>query len=329
MHVHVLTLLLSLLMGLSPVTTALAHPRGPDAAYVVTVEDASGRRLRTFHQSGKTFVLGEYGTRYAVRVRNQTGRRVEAVITVDGRDVVSGSPGDYVNQRGYVIGAYDSVLVEGFRKSHAAVASFRFTNPGDAYSSRMGTPQHVGVIGVAVFPERHRNRPRPRPRPHHHHNHDHRDNKYDNSYGRSSGSSRGSGHRAQRRRHAPSADAADGMLSGAPSPAPAAESAAAPKAKRSRGAAGYGGSGRMESSRAAPRHNLGTRYGEKRDSQVHEVAFRRQRAARPERVIQLHYDDAAGLQARGIRLWREAPVVQHHRTPEPFPYNRFAPPPPR
>ena len=68
--------------------------------------------------------------------------------------MISGQVGDYSKQRGYVIDAYDSVLIEGFRRSMNTVAAFRFTNPGDSYSSRRGTPQHVGVIGVAVFKER-------------------------------------------------------------------------------------------------------------------------------------------------------------------------------
>ena len=59
---------------------------------------------------------------------NRTHQRIEAVVTVDGRDVISGQVGDYTKQRGYVIDAYDSVLIEGFRRSMNTVAAFRFTN---------------------------------------------------------------------------------------------------------------------------------------------------------------------------------------------------------
>ena len=71
---------------------------------------------------------------------------------------MSGQPADYVNQRGYVIPAYGSLLVEGFRRNLKEVAAFRFTSPEDSYSSRMGTPQNVGVIGVAFFRNRTRRR---------------------------------------------------------------------------------------------------------------------------------------------------------------------------
>jgi hypothetical protein len=147
------------------------RPRAAPPPYSFSVEDENGNSLSTFVQGGRTFLLGEPGLRYNIRVRNPTSERVEAVVSVDGRDAISGQPGDYVNQRGYVIAAYGSLLVEGFRRSMEEVAVFRFTSPEDSYSSRLGTPQNVGVIGVAFFPERARpaepmvRRPRPLRRP--------------------------------------------------------------------------------------------------------------------------------------------------------------------
>jgi hypothetical protein len=147
-------ILVGLLLLLS--TACHAKVRYPDAqrGYSVHVEDEYGQPIQSFHHRGKTYVMGRYNARYRVRVSNGTHHRVEAVISVDGRDVLSGQIGDYKGQRGYIIDPHGSVLVEGFRKSTANVASFRFTNPSDSYSSRMGTPEHVGVIGVAIFPER-------------------------------------------------------------------------------------------------------------------------------------------------------------------------------
>ena len=76
------------------------------------------------------------------------------MLSVDGRDAVTGRVGDFVNLRGYVIDPYANITVEGFRQSWGRVASFQFTSPGDSYSARQGTPQNVGVVGVAFFPER-------------------------------------------------------------------------------------------------------------------------------------------------------------------------------
>lgn len=131
--------------------------QAPLPPYRVSLEMPDGSPLPTFQQGGSTFVLGEPGEPYRIRVSNPSPQRVEAVVTVDGRDTISGALGDYVAQRGYLIEPWGSVLVEGFRRSWDEVAAFRFTTRARSYSARRGTPQHLGVIGVAVFSEK----PRP------------------------------------------------------------------------------------------------------------------------------------------------------------------------
>lgn len=284
---------------------AAAHPAGSGAPYVVSVEDTAGRLLRTFHRGKQTFVLGDYGARYNIRVRNQTGRRIEAVVTVDGRDVISGRQGDYARERGYIVPAYGDVLIEGFRTSEASVAAFRFTRPSKSYSARMGTPQHVGVVGVAVFRERH-HRPYRRPRL-----------PYQDHYG-----SRGNP-------PAPLDDGAEAEASAAPRPE--ARSGAGSQDQALSGAIEEGRSGGRARSKAQrkgrSRSNLGTEYGEHRESHVVTTHFKRQQATAPNQLIVLRYDDARGLRARGFHLGPRR--TEAYAEPSPFPRNRFAPPPPR
>jgi hypothetical protein len=136
--------------------------RSQSGSYEVEIiVDGSARPV--YYHRGHTYIEGRRGDRYVIRVHNRTWRRAEAVISVDGRDVIDGkssSPG----KRGYVIPSYSYVDVDGFRLSMHAVAAFRFTDVPDSYAVRMGTPWSVGIIGVAVFPER-VYRPRPLPRP--------------------------------------------------------------------------------------------------------------------------------------------------------------------
>jgi len=115
----------------------------------------------TFFQGGGTYVLGQKGERYTLRVVNHTGRRVEAVLSVDGRDVVDGRAADYRGKRGYLVPAYGEVDVDGWRLSSAQVAAFRFSTVADSYAARTGSARDVGVIGAAIFPERLVARPRP------------------------------------------------------------------------------------------------------------------------------------------------------------------------
>jgi hypothetical protein len=103
--------------------------------------------------AGQRYVEGRLGERYEIRVYNRTWRRAEVVVSVDGRDAVDGRPAS-THKRGYVIAPGAFVGIDGFRLSRDEVAAFRFTTVPDSYAARMGTPYRVGVIDVAVFPER-------------------------------------------------------------------------------------------------------------------------------------------------------------------------------
>ncbi len=121
--------------------------------------DAWRDPLPSWSQGGVTWVEAREGQPYRLRLKNHSGQRVEAVITVDGRDVISGQPGSYEEQRGYIIEPYGELLVEGFRKSFSQVATFRFSKPDQSYASRMGDARNLGVVGAAIFKEATRSAP--------------------------------------------------------------------------------------------------------------------------------------------------------------------------
>lgn len=123
-------------------------------AVSVTLVADDGHALTSVRHRGQTFVAGERGERYELLVTNNTASRVEVVVSVDGRDVVTGKPGDFTKHRGYVLEPFGSVSIDGFRTSLEQVAAFRFSGVEDSYTARLGTPQNAGVIGVAVFHER-------------------------------------------------------------------------------------------------------------------------------------------------------------------------------
>jgi len=148
------------LVGTDALASASRHV-SPNGEFSFQVE-SYGAALPVYSHRGTSYVEGVYGNTYAIRVFNHTGNRVEAVVTVDGRDVITGRVGNYRDNRGYVIDPYGSVLIEGFRSSWQNVAAFTFTSVGDSYAARMGDAGDVGVIGVAVFKEKIR-RPAPPP----------------------------------------------------------------------------------------------------------------------------------------------------------------------
>jgi hypothetical protein len=278
---------------------AEAAGRSSVGPYRVEVTDAWGNRLPTFWRQGRTWVLGEEGQRYRIRVHNDSGRRVEAVISVDGRDAIDGRPANW-QRRGYVIGPWSQVSVDGFRLNLSEVATFRFSSVADSYAARMGNARNVGVIGVAVFGEQ---PPPPVYRPL-------RPWEYDEEARFDGDGPRGGGGRAPAKSQGPGA-----------SPAP--------EARDSVGSRARGESGALP--RPWDRPGLGTEFGERRDSGVLEVPFRRARPGSPDAVLELRYNDEAGLTALGIDLrprpWYP-PETWRRETARPFENRGYASPPP-
>ncbi len=140
----------------APAEARVARPGGWASQQPVTVAIVGdhGDALPTVAHHGSTFVAGELGHRYEIVLTNQTGDRLEVVVSVDGRDVLTGRRADFRKQRGYVLEPFGTVRVDGFRRSLDHVAAFRFAGIEDSFASRSGAPQNVGAIGVAVFRER-------------------------------------------------------------------------------------------------------------------------------------------------------------------------------
>lgn len=267
----------------------------------VAVESPDGVALPTFFHQGDTFVAGEDGARYDLRITNHTAGRVEVVLSVDGRDVISGELANFKKQRGYVLGPFESIRVDGFRQSLQHVAAFRFSGIEHSYSALRGTPQHVGVIGVAVFEERaSRSRknvafaagpaaPGPDAFP---------GSPSPQGTARAGGDARDDGAPRAAEAQAPAAE-----------PAPVADADAGRSAPASKSAAeGF-------APPPVPRNELGTEYGETQLSPVHEVEFKRKRPRKPDVVFAIYYDSLQGLAARGVPV---GGAVQHH--PDPFPH---------
>jgi hypothetical protein len=117
--------------------------------------------LPVYEVDGRRWLLGERGRSYSIWIANRTGGRIEAVLSVDGRDAVSGRRADFRRDRGYVLEPGEELRVDGFRRSLDQVAEFEFSVPDEAYAARMGDGASIGVIGLAVFDEGERPRPAP------------------------------------------------------------------------------------------------------------------------------------------------------------------------
>jgi hypothetical protein len=140
---------LAALLSLAGAPAACAQSR---LVQVDIVDRDGGQTLHVWRDHGRPVVAGRPGARYSVRLANNSGERVLAVVAIDGVNVVSGETAA-VGQRGYVLEPWQHTEITGWRKSNDEVAAFEFTSLGDSYAARTGRPRDVGVIGVAVFRE--------------------------------------------------------------------------------------------------------------------------------------------------------------------------------
>ena len=114
----------------------------------------NGRPTKEYSQKGMTFIEARHGTNYTVKLKNDNGYKVMAVLSVDGLDVITGKPAEDSN-KGYILDPYSSVEIKGYRVSDETSAAFVFTSKGKSYVQQAtGDSRNSGVIGVRVFGEK-------------------------------------------------------------------------------------------------------------------------------------------------------------------------------
>ena len=117
----------------------------------VDLYDRTERRsLPVYWHQGKAYVVGAPGNEYQITVRNSGGHDVLAVVSVDGVNILSGETAA-TQQSGYVVDRWQQMDIAGWRKSLSRTAAFYFTSLSDSYAARTGRPNHVGVIGAALY----------------------------------------------------------------------------------------------------------------------------------------------------------------------------------
>ncbi|MEQ1852217.1 MAG: hypothetical protein ABMA01_11565 [Chthoniobacteraceae bacterium] len=120
----------------------------------MALRNGNGEWLECHESKGRRFAVGESGGRYEIVVKNESRRPVEAVVSMDGLDIIDGEAAS-LKKRGYLLAPFESVAIEGFRTSSSSVAAFRFGSMFESYSHRRhGHATNAGVIGVAVFEEK-------------------------------------------------------------------------------------------------------------------------------------------------------------------------------
>jgi hypothetical protein len=266
----------------SACTSLPAHAAG-SMVDVQIVDRSRGHVLSTWRHRGASYVAGQPGERYAVRLTNRSGGRVLVVLSIDGVNAISGDTAA-VGQTGYVLAPWQSADITGWRKSQSEAAAFYFTALPDSYAARTQRPDNVGVIGAAVFRER-----VPEPVTHW------REQAPPVARDRAANGAA----QAEKRAGATAGAEADSARSAPAAPPPA------PSSERS---------DRNERELLAKRERLGTGHGEREYSPTTQTAFERA-SSQPAEVVQVRYDSYPNLLASGV-IPRQRPTP---RMPEAFP----------
>ena len=114
-----------------------------------------GSSAKEYYHNGSYYIEGKEGSHFSIRMRNNSNHRVLFVPTVDGLSIMSGKEASFKSS-GYIVGAYDSLTISGWRTSNDNVAEFFFSTSKQSYASKMDRAGNLGVIGCAVFKEKER-----------------------------------------------------------------------------------------------------------------------------------------------------------------------------
>lgn len=109
--------------------------------------------LKKYHYNGEIFVESPDRGNYSLRLTNHSSKKKLAVISIDGRSIVSGELADY-NCPGYILIPYQSIEIKGWLRTNTECASFEFSKKENSYDLKIGGDgKNLGVIGVAIFDE--------------------------------------------------------------------------------------------------------------------------------------------------------------------------------
>ncbi len=127
----------------------------------------NGRPVQEYYKDQRSFIEARSGTEYTLRFRNNSWKRVLAIFSVDGIEVLKGKAAAQADN-GYVVDAFSTIEIKGYRIDDKTVAAFKFSGGKQSYSVVVGaetkdpvtgevkqdkSDRNNGVIGVRVFEE--------------------------------------------------------------------------------------------------------------------------------------------------------------------------------
>lgn len=130
----------------------------------------NGKPAREYYHEGKFYVEARKNTEYTIKVKNHGHKKIMAIISVDGIDVLKGRSAIDA-ESGYIINPYSSTEIKGYRINDDNVATFKFDDGKVSYSTQVeqkfdkkkiqevkegkrAPSKNNGVIGVRIWEEK-------------------------------------------------------------------------------------------------------------------------------------------------------------------------------
>jgi hypothetical protein len=134
---------------------ALSSPTEAIEHTALTMEIlVDGVALEELPFRGQTYIEAYRGKEYAVRLRNNSGRRIAVALSVDGLNSIDAKTTSAKAASKWVLGPYETVTVDGWQTSASSARRFFFTTEDKSYGAWLGRTTNLGVIEAVVFRER-------------------------------------------------------------------------------------------------------------------------------------------------------------------------------
>jgi hypothetical protein len=115
-----------------------------------------GRAVQEYRGPGcNNFIEGRQGSNFELELANLTSRRILAHPTVDGLSAMTGKVASKNDStHGYILSAFQTMRVPGWRLTDQEVARFVFAGAGGSYAEKTGHGADKGVVACTVWEEK-------------------------------------------------------------------------------------------------------------------------------------------------------------------------------
>jgi hypothetical protein len=130
----------------------------------------NGKPVREYFKNGRFYIEAKDGTEYSLKLKNHSHKKIMAVVSVDGIDVIKGKNAAEVTS-GYVVNPYSTLNVVGYRIDDNNSVTFKFSDGKNSYATQVENnfdpkklekvqkgdeppSRNNGVIGVRIWEEK-------------------------------------------------------------------------------------------------------------------------------------------------------------------------------